>query len=114
LVGLNFAACFLRADGRMLSETPLDDMLRHTDHLIKHLGEHGVGMGSDFDGAVVPAEIGTVAGLPRLLDAYRAAGYGEALLRRLCFENWLGLLERSWGAARAPAESKSEAVATAA
>jgi membrane dipeptidase len=114
IVGLNFAACFLRADGRMLSDTPLDDMLRHTDHLIEHLGEDGVGFGSDFDGAVVPADLGSVAGLPRLVDAYRAAGYGEALLMKLCFENWLRVLERSWSAAGMAAEAKPESVATAA
>lgn len=96
MVGLNFATCFLRADGRMRADTPLSDMVRHTDYLIEHLGEDRVGFGSDFDGAVVPEEIKDVAGLPRLVGAYRAAGYGEALLKKLCFENWLGLLERTW------------------
>jgi membrane dipeptidase len=96
MVGLNFATCFLRADGRMRSDTPLSDMVRHTDYLIEHLGEDRVGFGSDFDGAVVAEEIGTVAGLPRLVEAFRAAGYGEALLRKLCFDNWLGRLERTW------------------
>lgn len=96
LVGLNFATCFLRSDGRMLADTPLQDMVRHTDYLIEHLGVGGVGLGSDFDGAVVSAELGTVEGLPRLLDAYRAAGYDDATLRKLCSENWLGVLERTW------------------
>jgi membrane dipeptidase len=96
LVGLNFATSFLRADGRMQADTPLEDMVRHTDHLIEQLGPEGIGFGSDFDGAVVPGEIGTVAGFPRLVEAYRAAGYDDALLRKLCFENWLSLLERTW------------------
>jgi membrane dipeptidase len=97
IVGVNFAASFLRADGRMLTDTPLDVIVRHTDHLIEQLGEDGVALGSDFDGAMIPAEIGTVAGLPKLVEAYRAAGYDEALLRKLLLENWLGVLERSWG-----------------
>lgn len=97
LVGLNFATCFLRADGRMLADTPLQDMVRHTDYLIERLGVDGVGLGSDFDGAIVPAELATVEGLPRLVDAYRAAGYDNATLKKLCTENWLGLLQRSWG-----------------
>jgi membrane dipeptidase len=95
LVGLNFAACFLRADGRMRAATPLEDMVRHTDYLIEHLGVEGVGFGSDFDGAVVPEELGAVVGLPRLVEAYRSAGYDDALLRKLGFENWLGVLERT-------------------
>jgi membrane dipeptidase len=96
VVGLNFATCFLRSDGRMLADTPLQDMVRHTDYLIEHLGVDGVGLGSDFDGAIVPAELGTVEGLPRLVDAYRAAGYDDATLRKLGTENWLSLLERIW------------------
>jgi membrane dipeptidase len=99
MVGLNFATCFLRADGRMRADTPLSDMVRHTDYLIEHLGEEGVGLGSDFDGAVVAADLGDVAGLPRLVEAYRAAGYDDALLRKICFENWVGVLERTWGGA---------------
>jgi membrane dipeptidase len=97
VVGLNFATCFLRSDGRMLADTPLEVMVRHTDHLIEHLGVDGVGFGSDFDGAVVPADLGTAAGLPGLLDAYRAAGYDDDTLRKLGSENWLRVLERIWG-----------------
>jgi membrane dipeptidase len=97
VVGLNFATCFLRSDGRMNADTPLQDMVRHTDYLIEHLGVDGVGLGSDFDGAIVPTELGTAEGLPRLVEAYRAAGYDEATLRKLGTENWLGLLERTWG-----------------
>jgi membrane dipeptidase len=97
LVGLNFATCFLRPDGRMLADTPLADIVRHADHLIEHLGVEGVGLGSDFDGAVIPQEMGSAAGLPRLLDAFGAAGYDDATLRRLCFDNWLSVLERTWG-----------------
>ena len=51
MVGLNFAAAFLREDGQMISDVPLDIMLRHLDHLIELLGEDRVGFGSNFDGA---------------------------------------------------------------
>ena len=96
MVGLNFATCFLRPDGAMRADTELDWMVRHLDALIERLGEDGVGLGSDFDGAVVPAEIGSVAGLPRLFDKLRDAGYSEALLRKLGCENWLRVLARTW------------------
>ncbi len=96
LVGLNFATCFLRPDGAMRGDTDMDLMVRHVDALVEKLGEHGVGFGSDFDGAVVPAELGDVAGLPRLVARLRQAGYGEPLLRKICAENWLSVLERTW------------------
>ena len=97
LVGLNFATCFLRADGAMRADTELDILRRHLDALIERLGEDGVGFGSDFDGAVMPAAIGSVAGLPALIDHLRQAGYPDALLRKIAYENWLGILERTWG-----------------
>lgn len=97
LVGLNFATCFLRADGRMRDDTPLETAARHLDHLIGRLGVDHVGFGSDFDGAIVPAEIADVAGLPRLIDALRTHGYDDETLEKIAWRNWLGALERVWG-----------------
>lgn len=97
MVGLNFATSFLRADGRMNTATPLDDMLRHLDALVERLGEGCVGFGSDFDGAEIPEAIGTAAGLPVLIEAMRRHGYGEALIRRIACDNWLDLLARTIG-----------------
>ena len=96
VVGLNFATCFLRSDGAMRADTDLDLMVRHLDALIEQLGEEGVALGSDFDGAVVPAEIGSVAGLPHLVERLRHAGYSEELLRKIGTENWLSVLDRTW------------------
>jgi membrane dipeptidase len=97
MVGVNFATSFIRPDGMRNDDTPLEEMIRHMDHLIDKLGVDGVGFGSDFDGATIPAEIGDVRGLPRLVDAMRRHGYDEATLRKLCYENWVNVLERTWG-----------------
>ena len=80
MVGLNFATCFLRPDGRRSPEMDWEPVLRHLDHLIDRLGEDHVGFGSDFDGATLPAGIGDVTGLPALLAALAAHGYDDALL----------------------------------
>ncbi|MDR4308700.1 dipeptidase [Chelatococcus sambhunathii] len=98
MVGLNLATCFLRADGRMRADTPLDAVARHLDHLISRLGEDRVGLGSDFDGALVPADIADVAGLPRLFEALGRHGYDAATLEKIAWRNWLAALERVWGA----------------
>lgn len=97
MVGLNYALSFLRPDGRTEPFAGFEPMLRHLDHLIAHLGEGRVGLGSDFDGATIPPDLGDAAGLPRLIDAMRAHGYDEPLIARLAHGNWLALLERSWG-----------------
>ena len=98
MVGLNFATCFLRPDGKRGPDIGWDPVLRHLDHLIEHLGEDKVGFGSDFDGAMVPAGIGDVAGLPRLRAALAGHGYDAELIARLCHGNWLRVLRATLGA----------------
>jgi len=97
LVGLNFHVAFLREDCALDRDTPISQMLRHLDHLLGRLGEGGVALGSDFDGCELPREIGDVRGLTRLVAAMRQAGYGEALIARICHRNWLDVLGRVWG-----------------
>ncbi|MFS4579802.1 dipeptidase [Phaeobacter sp. C3_T13_0] len=96
MVGLNFAVAFLREDGRMDANTPIDRILRHIDHLISQLGEERVGFGSDFDGATVPQDIETVAGLPVLRAALREHSVNDALMKKLCYDNWLRVLDATW------------------
>ncbi len=97
LIGLNFANGFLRPDGLWKNDTGFDILLRHLDHLIGLAGVDHVGLGSDFDGARIPAAIGDVAGLQSLVQAMRGHGHDEATLRKLCFDNWVAVLEKTWG-----------------
>ncbi len=89
LVGLNFASGFLREDGRKSRDTDIDIMIRHLDALLDSLGEEGVALGSDFDGAIIPSAIGDCTGLPRLVAAMEKAGYGDELISSICSTNWL-------------------------
>ncbi|MEZ5935075.1 MAG: dipeptidase [Alphaproteobacteria bacterium] len=98
MVGLNYAVCFLREDGENRADTPFETLLRHLDYLIEHLGEDRVGLGSDFDGATIPSAIGTAAGLPAFVGAMRAHGYGETLIEKICYRNWVRVLKATWGA----------------
>ena len=97
VVGLNFGCQFLREDGERRDDTPLAMMVRHLAYLVERLGETGVALGSDFDGALMPQAIGTAAGLPALTKAMQQAGFGAALIDRICWQNWLDLLRRSIG-----------------
>jgi membrane dipeptidase len=97
LIGLNFATGFVRSDGRWDEKTPLQAMLQHLDHLMSLAGEDCVGIGSDFDGCRLTKEIGDCAGLPRLIEAMRAHGYGEALIAKIAHGNWLRVLRKTWG-----------------
>lgn len=96
MVGLNFAVGFLREDGQPNAATPLETMVRHIDYLVGRVGLDRVGLGSDFDGAMIPQAIGDAAGLPRLRAALREAGYDDDALRKLGYENWLRVLRKTW------------------
>jgi membrane dipeptidase len=96
LVGIVFAAPFLRADGRDDADTPLATLVAHVRYAADRIGVEHVALGSDFDGATIPAELGDAAGLPRLLDALAAAGFAEAELRAIAWDNWRRVLERAW------------------
>ncbi len=97
MVGVNLATSFLRPDGQMRSDTSVDYILQHMDYLINILGEDHVGLGSDFDGAIVPESIGSVSGLPSLASAMKKHGYTQELVEKLCCGNWLNALHRVWG-----------------
>lgn len=96
VVGLNFAVTMLREDGAKSADTPLTDMIRHIDYMVERMGIDCVALGSDFDGATIPAEIGDAAGLQKLVAALSGAGYGDADLKKICRDNWLRVLRSAW------------------
>jgi membrane dipeptidase len=97
IVGLNFAVLFLREDGTFDASMKPDLMIRHLDHMLRVAGEDCVGFGSDFDGAGVPDFIKDASGLPYLIEAMDKAGYGAGLITKITSENWLRVLEKTWG-----------------
>lgn len=97
LVGLNFATCFLRRDGQMLADTPVELMVEHLDAMIERVGEDHVALGSDFDGAIIPRAIGSVVDLQVLFVALRKRGYSDNLLHKIGSKNWLRILASTIG-----------------
>jgi membrane dipeptidase len=97
MVGLNYATGFLRPDGRWDSLTDAHVMIRHLEHMIKYAGEDCVGLGSDFDGARIPAFIGGVTGVGKLVEAMQAAGFSDPLIEKITHKNWLRVLQLTWG-----------------
>lgn len=97
IVGIVYAVGFLREDGAEDPDTPLEAIVAHVRHAADRCGVTHVGLGSDFDGAMVPAALGDVTGLPRLLDALRAGGFSEEEVAGIAWGNWRRVLERTWG-----------------
>ena len=96
LVGLNYAVAMLRPDARENADTPLSDMIRHIDYMVNRMGIDCVALGSDFDGAKIPGEIGDASGNQNLVAALRDAGYAGEDLAKICRDNWLRVLRSAW------------------
>lgn len=96
VVGVNFAVSFLRADGGRDPATPLAEIVRHVEYIAGRIGVDHVAFGSDFEGSAVPDELGGVPGLPKLVEALRARGFGDEALEKITHGNWLRVLDRTW------------------
>jgi membrane dipeptidase len=89
VVGINFCTGFLHKDAKLVPDTPIEDILKHIMYAADKMGVEHVAIGSDFDGALIPEDIGDVAGLPRLIKALMDQGFDEASIRKIAHENWL-------------------------
>jgi membrane dipeptidase len=96
VVGFNLCVCDVRPDGHLDANTPFDTIAHHLCYLLDRLGEDQVALGSDFDGAMMPAAIKDASGLQRLMTALRGHGLGEATLRKIGLENWLRVFRLTW------------------
>lgn len=97
LVGVNFATMFLDPAGRNDPALPLEVVIRHIEYLANRVGIDGVALGSDYDGATVPAAIGDVGKVQAIPRALKAAGWADTDIAKLCHGNWLRILETVWG-----------------
>ncbi|HTP67410.1 MAG TPA: dipeptidase [Dongiaceae bacterium] len=64
----------------------------HIDHAVKIAGADHVGLGSDFDGAIMPIGMEDVTHLPQITDALLKKGYSESDIRKILGENTLRVL----------------------
>jgi len=64
----------------------------HIDHAVKIAGIDHVGLGSDFDGAVMPIGMEDATHLPQITDALLKKGYSESDIRKILGENTLRVL----------------------
>jgi membrane dipeptidase len=96
MVGVNFANSFLRPDGARDADAPVELVVDHLEYMLEQVGEDGVGIGSDFDGAKIPAGIGNAAGLQNLVEVLRTRGFAESTIEKVCFRNWLRVLRTTW------------------
>jgi membrane dipeptidase len=69
-------------------------IIDHIDHAVKIAGVDHVGLGSDFDGAVMPLGMQDVTHIPQITDALLKKGYSESDIRKILGENTLRVLSQ--------------------
>jgi len=84
-------------------------IIDHIDHAVKVAGVDHVGLGSDFDGAVMPLGMEDVSKLPRITDALLKKGYSEQDIDKILGGNLLRVLEQVEQVAHSGGRSSSKA-----
>lgn len=95
LVGINFGVPFLRGDGGRTEDTPASLIVEHLEYIADRVGIDRVGFGSDFDGVLIPRELGGVRGLPVLIEHLRERGWSAKELEKIAHGNWLRVFRTS-------------------
>src|SRR6516162_3849636 len=67
-------------------------IIDHIDHAVKIAGIDHVGLGSDFDGAVMPIGMQDVTHLPQITDALLRKGYSGSDIRKILGKNTLRVM----------------------
>ena len=96
LIGIVFATNFLREDFERNPDTPLELIVAHARYVAERIGVAHLALGSDFDGAIIPAPLGDVAGMPRLLDALATGGFTPDEVAQIAWDNWRRVLDAWW------------------
>ncbi len=96
LVGINFGTADLRPDGEDDPDTPLELIYEQLEYVAELIGIDHVALGSDFEGAIVPSEVGDASDLGLLLSDLHDRGFSSDELEKLAFGNWLRVLDDTW------------------
>ena len=71
------------------------EIVDHIDHAVKVAGVDHVGLGSDFDGAIMPPGMEDASKLPKLTGELRRRGYSDQDVTKLLGGNLLRVMEQT-------------------
>lgn len=69
-----------------------EKIIDHIDHVVRLTGPGHVGLGSDFDGAIMPDGMEDVTHLPKITEVLLRKGYSESDVRKILGENTLRVM----------------------
>src|SRR5215472_13487880 len=96
-------SCVIRENERINQEAMIkgdlpkvtwEKIIEHIDHAVRVAGIDHVGLGSDFDGAVMPLGMEDVSKLPKITDALLKRGYPDRDIQKILGGNILRVMEQ--------------------
>lgn len=90
IAGQKLSDEFVRAG--KLPKVSYETIVDHIDHAVKIGGADHVGLGSDFDGAVMPVGMEDASMLPKITESLLRRGYSESDIRKILGENTLRVM----------------------
>lgn len=96
VVGIGFLEAVLSNEPDPEAAASMADLADHIEYVADRVGVSHVVLGSDFDGARVPDDVGDVTGLPDVLAALRERGFTDDDLAKVAHENWRRVLSATW------------------
>lgn len=84
LVGINYFHAFLSGNGLA---APIQDVLQHIRHFLKLGGGQVLALGSDYDGADLPACLNGLDRIPNLIDALDHSDIPPSIVDNILFRN---------------------------
>jgi len=72
-----------------------EKIIEHIDHVVKLAGVDHVGLGSDFDGALMPEGMEDCTHLPQITEALMRKGYSDDDIRKILGGNLLRVMEQA-------------------
>lgn len=101
VIGVNFSGDFLKVSAsgdytRRAGPANIQTVVEQVEHIVKVAGIDHVGIGTDYDGGIRPAQgLENAAAAPRLFAALRTRGFSETDLAKFAGENLLRVLAAS-------------------
>jgi membrane dipeptidase len=96
VVGIAFDVSATRPDGADDADTPLAEVVAHMAYVAQRVGVRHVAMGSDWDGARMPADLQDPCGLPALAAEMRRQGFSAEDVEDVAWRSWRRVLDVTW------------------
>ncbi len=96
VVGIAFHEPGLADDPDPDASASLADVVDHVEYVADCVGVEHVALGSDFDGARIPDDVGDVTGVPAIWDVLRERGFSDRDIEQVARENWRRVLAETW------------------